>query len=162
VVNPEGTPLFQSKKATKCDNTTAYRTWPILLLSFTRLFFISIFERAFLNYGIRNSIILSSISTPILMGAQMLYFDPLYLISIRILSGISLGVYWPNCYNLLSRWQSVSNDKKSNRNFKQFNFSWNLGFISGLLCGYLWVSSNSISRGILVLYQDSSVVIYGL
>jgi MFS family permease len=72
------------------------------------------------------------------MGAQMLYFDPLYLISIRILSGISLGVYWPNCYNLLSRWQSVSNDKKSNRNFKQFNFSWNLGFISGLLCGYLW------------------------
>jgi hypothetical protein len=50
VVNPEGTPLFQSKKATKCDNTTAYRTWPILLLSFTRLFFISIFERAFLNY----------------------------------------------------------------------------------------------------------------
>jgi len=38
----------------------------------------------------------------------------------------------------LSRWQSVSNDEKSNRNFKQFNFSWNLGFILGLLCGYLW------------------------
>ena len=139
MVDPEGSPLFQSKKATKCDSTIAYRTWPIFLLSFTRLFFISIFERAFLNYlyftvdinesilgfissataaayiigplvgqfitsklGIRNSIILSSISTPILMGAQMLYFDPLYLISIRILSGISLGVYWPNCYNLLS------------------------------------------------------------
>ena len=175
MVDPEGSPLFQSKKATKCDSTIAYRTWPIFLLSFTRLFFISIFERAFLNYlyftvdinesilgfissataaayiigplvgqfitsklGIRNSIILSSISTPILMGAQMLYFDPLYLISIRILSGISLGVYWPNCYNLLSRWQSVSNEEKSNRNFKQFNFSWNLGFILGLLFGYLW------------------------
>jgi len=174
VVNPEGTPLFQSEKATKFFSPIAYHTWPILLLSFTRLFFISIFERAFLNYiyfsvdinvsmlglissataaayivgpiigqmitskiGIRNSIILSSISIPILMGAQMLYFDPLYLISIRIISGISLGVYWPNCYNLLSRWQSVSSDEKANRNFKQFNFSWNFGFISGLLFGYL-------------------------
>lgn len=174
MVNPEGTPLFQSEKATKFFSPIAYHTWPILLLSFTRLFFISIFERAFLNYiyfsvdinvsmlglissataaayivgpiigqmitskiGIRNSIILSSISIPILMGAQMLYFDPLYLISIRIISGISLGVYWPNCYNLLSRWQSVSSDEKANRNFKQFNFSWNFGFISGLLFGYL-------------------------
>jgi len=50
MVDPEGSPLFQSKKATKCDSTIAYRTWPIFLLSFTRLFFISIFERAFLNY----------------------------------------------------------------------------------------------------------------
>ncbi len=173
MVSPEDTPFFQSEKATKCDTIEAYRTWPIFLLSFIRLFSISIFERAFLNYlyffadinestlglissatavayiigplvgqfitlklGIRNSIILSSISTSILMGAQMLYFDPLYLISIRIISGISLGVYWPNCYNLLSRWQSVSNYEKSNRNFKQFNYSWNLGFILGLLFGY--------------------------
>jgi len=173
MVSLEDTPFFQSEKATKCDSLKGYRTWPIFLLSFIRLFSISIFERAFLNYlyffvdinestlgfissatavayiigplvgqfitlklGIRNSIILSSISTSILMGAQMLYFDPLYLIFIRILSGISLGVYWPNCYNLLSRWQSVSNNEKSNRNFKQFNFSWNLGFILGLLFGY--------------------------
>ena len=173
MVNPEDTLVFRSEKATKCDILKAYRTWPIFLLSFIRLFSISIFERAFLNYlyffvdinestlglissatavayiigplvgqfitlklGIRNSIILSSISTSILMIAQMLYFDPLYLIFIRIISGISLGVYWPNCYNLLSRWQSVSNYEKSNRNFKQFNFSWNLGFILGLLFGY--------------------------
>ena len=173
MVNPEDTFVFRSEKATKCDSLKAYRTWPIFLLSFIRLFSISIFERAFLNYlyffvdinestlglissatavayiigplvgqfitlklGIRNSIVLSSISTSILMGAQMLYFDPLYLISIRIISGISLGVYWPNCYNLLSRWQSVSNYEKSNRNFKQFNYSWNLGFILGLLFGY--------------------------
>ena len=109
MVNPEGTPLIQSEKATKWDSLIAYRTWPIFLLSFIRLFFISIFERAFLNYlyfsvdinestlglissataaayiigplvgqfitlklGIRNSIILSSISTPILMSAQMI------------------------------------------------------------------------------------------
>ena len=51
MVNPEGMSLFQSEKATKCDSLIAYRTWPIFLLSFTRLFFISIFERAFLIYS---------------------------------------------------------------------------------------------------------------
>jgi len=91
--------------------------------------------------GVRNSIILSCITTPIIVGAQMIFFNPLYLISIRFISGILLGFYWPNCYNLLSRWQSVSNEKKSNKNFKQFNYSWNIGFISGLLFGYLWAYS---------------------
>lgn len=91
--------------------------------------------------GIRNSIILSVISTPILIGAQMIFFEPVYLIIIRVINGLLLGVFWPNCYNLLSRWQSVSSDKKSNKNFKNFNFSWNLGFISGLLVGYLWAFS---------------------
>ncbi len=175
MIIPEDTPPFHSKNSTESGDLITYQIWPLFLLSFMRLFFISIFERAFLNYlyftvdinestlgfissataaayivgpiigqfitlklGIRNSIVLSSISTPLLMGAQMLYFDPLYLIFIRIISGISLGIYWPNCYNLLSRWQSVSSDEKANRNFKQFNFSWNLGFILGLLFGYLW------------------------
>jgi MFS family permease len=142
------------------------------MISFCRLFFISIFERAFQNYifsyknvsvsmlgiissapliayifapilghlitkklGIRNSIVLSAISTPILIGAQMIYFDPVYLIIIRVINGLLLGVFWPNCYNLLSKWQSVSSDAKSNKNFRNFNFSWNLGFISGLLVG---------------------------
>ena len=88
--------------------------------------------------GIRNSIVLSAISTPILIGAQMIYFDPVYLIIIRVINGLLLGVFWPNCYNLLSKWQSVSSDAKSNKNFRNFNFSWNLGFISGLLVGFFW------------------------
>ena len=167
------TPAFQYGDADRCDNLFYYRVWPIFMLSFCRLFFTSIFERAFQNYiyfykdvsesmlgiitaapliayifgpilghlitkklGIRNSILLSTISTPLLVGAQMIYFDPNYLIFIRVINGLLLGVFWPNCYNLLSRWQSVSSDAKSNKNFRHFNFSWNLGFISGLLVGF--------------------------
>ena len=151
----EDTPSFQYGDTDACENQFPYRAWPIFVLSFCRLFFISIFERAFQNYiyfyqdvsesmlglissapliayifgpilghfitkklGIRVSIILSAISTPILVGAQMLYFDPFYLIFIRVIGGLLLGVFWPNCYNLLSRWQSVSSDAKSNKNFR--------------------------------------------
>jgi len=171
----EDTPSFHAGEVDKCDNLFSYRVWPIFMLSFCRLFFLSIFERAFQNYiyfyqdvsesmlgiissapaiayifgpilghlitkkiGIRNSIIISSIGTPILVAAQMIYFEPIYLIFIRVISGLLLGIYWPNCYNLLSRWQSVSSDAKSNKNFRHFNFSWNLGFISGLLVGFFW------------------------
>ena len=142
------------------------------MIAFFRLFFISIFERAFQNYiyydigvsesmlglissaplmayifgpilghfitsklGIRNSIMLSAIGTPFLVGLQMIYFEPFYLIFLRVINGLLLGVFWPNCYNLLSKWQRVSSDEKSNKNFRQFNFSWNLGFISGLIVG---------------------------
>jgi len=171
----EDTPSFQYGDSDRCDNLIYYRAWPIFMISFCRLFFISIFERAFQNYifsyknvsvsmlgiissapliayifapilghlitkklGIRNSIVLSAISTPILVGAQMIYFDPVYLIIIRVINGLLLGVFWPNCYNLLSKWQSVSSDAKSNKNFRNFNFSWNIGFISGLLVGFFW------------------------
>jgi MFS family permease len=90
--------------------------------------------------GINNSIILSTIATPLLMGAQMIFFAPWYLIFIRVLNGLLLGVYWPNCYNLLSRWQSVSTPEKSKSNFKNYNYSWNLGFILGLLSGFFLAS----------------------
>ena len=175
VVISEDAPLFQNKDIKQFTSSVAYRAWPIFILSFIRLFFISIFERAFANYlyfyrdisestlgfitsagavayifgpimgqlitsklGIKNSIVLSTVTTPILIGAQMIYFETWYLITIRVVSGLLLGVYWPNCYNLLSRWQSVSSADKSKSNFKNFNFSWNLGFIFGLLSGYLW------------------------
>ena len=171
----EDTPSFYSGEVDKRVNIFSYSVWPIFMLSFCRLFFLSIFERAFQNYiyfyqdvsesmlgiissapaiayifgpilghlitkklGIRNSIIISAIGTPILVAAQMIYFEPIYLIFIRVLSGLLIGIFWPNCYNLLSRWQSVSSDAKSNKNFRHFNFSWNLGFISGLLVGYFW------------------------
>ena len=171
----EDTPSFQSGEVDKCDNLFSYQAWPIFMLAFCRLFYLSIFERAFQNYiyfyqdvsestlgiissapaiayifgpilghlitkkiGIRNSIIISAFGTPILVGAQMIYFEPIFLIIIRVINGLLVGVFWPNCYNLLSRWQSVSSDAKSNRNFRHFNFSWNLGFISGLLVGFFW------------------------
>lgn len=177
VISEDVSPLHY-KEDKKCLTQITYRAWPIFVISFLRLFSVSIFERAFLNYiyfyrnisestfglissatsvayiigpllghlitsklGVKNSIILSTITTPILIFAQMIFFAPWYLISIRILSGLLLGVYWPNCYNLLSQWQIVSSPKKSKSNFKNFNYSWNLGFILGLLSGYLWAFS---------------------
>ncbi|MHA2430110.1 MAG: MFS transporter [Promethearchaeota archaeon] len=165
----------QNKNSISIYSTENYRVWPLFMLSFIRLFYVSIFERALQNYlyrviliseptlgiissvgaiayifapilgqfitsklGIKNSLILSCVITPILTGAQIIYFEPWFLIMCRILLGISLGVYWPNCFNLLSRWQKVSNIEKSDKNFKHFNFSWNSGFLLGLLVGYTW------------------------
>ena len=165
----------QNKNSVSNYSTEHYRVWPLFMLSFIRLFYVSIFERALQNYlyrvilisestlgiissagaiayifapilgqfitsklGIRNSLILSCVLTPILTGAQIIYFEPWFLIMCRVLLGISLGVFWPNCFNLLSKWQKVSNIEKSNKNFKHFNFSWNSGFLLGLLVGYIW------------------------
>jgi len=165
----------QNKNLVSNYSTENYRVWPLFMLSFIRLFYVSIFERALQNYllffihispsnlglvssagsiayifapilgqfitsklGIRNSLILSCVITPILTGAQILYYEPWFLIMCRIILGLSLGVFWPNCFNLLSRWQKVSNIEKSNKNFKHFNFSWNAGFLLGLLVGYIW------------------------
>ena len=152
------------------------KTWPIFLLSFIRLFYTAIFERALSNYlyliigirastlgfitaagaityiiapivgqilttkylGIRGALILNSVLTPILTGAQILYPEAWFLIMCRIFSGLAMGLFWPNCLNLLSKWQKVSSIEKSKKNFAFFNFSWNLGFISGLLVGFSW------------------------
>jgi len=88
--------------------------------------------------GIRNALILSCVLTPILMGAQIIYFEPWFLILCRATLGLTMGLYWPNCMNLLSKWQKISGPERAKRDFRNFNFSWNFGFIFGLLIGYIW------------------------
>ncbi|MFX0049556.1 MAG: MFS transporter, partial [Candidatus Hermodarchaeota archaeon] len=88
--------------------------------------------------GIRNALILSCLFTPILTGAQIIYFEAWFLILCRVLLGLTLGLYWPNCMNTLSKWQKISSSERAKRNFRNFNFSWNFGFIIGLLVGYFW------------------------
>ena len=156
----------------------SYHTWPIFMLAFIRLFYVSIFERALSNYlyftkeikestlgfissagaltyivapvlgqmltkkiGMRNALILNSILTPLLSGAQILYSEPWFLIICRVGNGLTMGLFWPNCLYLLSKWQRVSTVKKSKKNFALFNFSWNSGFIAGLLVGFIWAFS---------------------
>jgi MFS family permease len=88
--------------------------------------------------GIRKALILSCLITPFLTGAQIIYFEPWFLILCRVFLGLAIGLYWPNCMNLLSKWQKISSSEKAKRNFRNFNFSWNSGFIIGLLVGYIW------------------------
>jgi len=88
--------------------------------------------------GIRKALILSCVITPLLTGAQIIYFEPWYLILCRVFLGLTIGLYWPNCMNMLSKWQKISSAEKAKRNFRNFNFSWNSGFIFGLLIGYIW------------------------
>ena len=88
--------------------------------------------------GIRKALILSCMITPFLTGAQIIYFEPWFLILCRVFLGLAIGLYWPNCMNLLSKWQKISSSEKAKKNFRNFNFSWNSGFIIGLLIGYIW------------------------
>ncbi len=172
-------PTYQDNKVITNYSVEGYRAWPIFLLAFVRLFYVSIFERALLNYlyfvidirastlgfilsagaliyivapiigqlltkrflGIRKALILSSILTPFLTVAQILYPVAWFLIICRVLLGLTLGLFWPNCLILLSKWQKVSSIEKSKKNFAMFNLSWNSGFIIGLLVGFLWAFS---------------------
>jgi MFS family permease len=88
--------------------------------------------------GVRNALILTSFLTPIFTVLQILYFEPWFLITCRVSIGLTMGLYWPNCMNMLSKWQKISSPEKAKRNFRNFNFSWNFGFIFGLLIGYVW------------------------
>ncbi len=174
-----------SKKANSIQNQSSvnYRAWPVFLLAFVRLFYVSIFERALSNYlyftididesvlgfisstgaityifapilgqyltkrflGTRKALILTSLLTPFLTGFQILYPEAWFLILCRILLGLTLGLFWPNCLNLLSKWQKVSSAVQSKKNFTLFNLSWNTGFIGGLIVGFVWVFAFSMS-----------------
>ena len=188
---PNKTPSYQNQASVN------YRTWPVFLLAFIRLFYVSIFERALSNYlyydigikastlgfissagaltyivaplvgqiitkkylGIRNALILTSILTPFLTGFQIIYPEAWFLITCRILLGLTMGFFWPNCLNLLSKWQKVSSLEKSKKNFAFFNLSWNSGFIGGLLVGFLWVLTWSDFLAIIISWTLSFLLI---
>ncbi|MFX0041911.1 MAG: MFS transporter [Candidatus Hodarchaeota archaeon] len=190
-------PMYQNDKANTKYLRGTYRTWPIFIVSFIRLFYVSIFERALFNYlyfvidirastlgfissagaltyivapiigqlltkkflGIRNAIILSSMLTPFLTIAQILYPVAWFLIICRVLLGLTLGFFWPNCLNLLSKWQKVSSVEKSKKNFAMFNLSWNSGFIIGLLVGFLWAFSMNDYSAMIISWLLSFLLI---
>ncbi|MFX1390051.1 MAG: MFS transporter [Promethearchaeota archaeon] len=91
--------------------------------------------------GIRNALIMTSILTPLLTGLQIIYPEAWFLILCRFLLGLTLGFFWPNCLNLLSKWQESDTVEESKKNFASFNLSWNIGFISGLIIGFIWAIS---------------------
>ncbi|MHA1729778.1 MAG: MFS transporter [Promethearchaeota archaeon] len=87
--------------------------------------------------GIRNAIIISSFSSTIALGIQILPVDPWILITIRVIDGIMMGLFWPNFFLQLSEWQQTSSKEKSDKNFKNFNYSWSFGLCLGFLTGFL-------------------------
>ena len=109
--------------------------------------------------GIRNALILTSIITPFLTVAQIISIEPWFLILCRVLLGLTMGLYWPNCMNLLSRWQKISSPERAKRNFRNFNFSWNFGFIFGLLFGYIWVLFLSDYVSMIISWSLSFILI---
>ncbi len=109
--------------------------------------------------GIRNALILTSIITPFLTVAQIISIEPWFLILCRVLLGLTMGLYWPNCMNLLSRWQKISSPERAKRNFRNFNFSWNFGFIFGLLIGYIWVLFLSDYVSMIISWSLSFILI---
>lgn len=190
-------PTYQNNKAISKSQGGDYQAWPIFLLTFVRLFYVAIFERALFNYlyfvidirestlgfissagaltyivapiigqyltkkflGIRKALILNSGLTPILTIAQILYPEAWFLIICRVLIGLTLGLFWPNCLNLLSKWQKVSGIEKSNKNFALFNLSWNSGFIIGLLVGFLWAFSLNDFSAMIISWLISFLLI---
>ena len=187
----------QKKNSLTKQSLIAYQVWPVFLLAFIRLFYVSIFERALSNYllydigirestlgfissagaltyivapifgqfltnkflGTRNALILTSVLTPFLTGLQILYTEAWFLITCRILLGLTLGLFWPNCLNLLSKWQKVSSIEKSKKNFAFFNLSWNSGFIGGLLVGFLWTLAWSDFHAMIISWSLSFLLI---
>jgi MFS family permease len=109
--------------------------------------------------GTRNALILTSLLTPFLTGLQIIYPVAWFLITCRILLGLTLGFFWPNCLNLLSNWQRISSIEKSKKNFALFNLSWNSGFISGLLVGFLWAFTWSDFFAMLISWLLSFLLI---
>jgi MFS family permease len=188
-----------NSKTNSIDNysSTSYHAWPIFLLAFIRLFYVSIFERALSNYllwdvlipkstlgfissagaltyiiapiigqfvtkkffGIRTALIFSSVATPILTGAQIIFPEPWFLIICRVSLGLTMGFFWPNCLNLLSRWQRTSSIEKSKKNFALFNISWNSGFIFGLIIGFIWAFSWSDFFAMIISWTLSFLLI---
>jgi len=109
--------------------------------------------------GVRKAFVLSCCASPILSGLQLLYFEPWFLITCYIFIGLSLGIFWPNCFNLLNTWQKVSSVEKSTKNFKVFNLSWNTGFILGLSVGFWWALTLSDYLAMIISWLLSLILI---
>ncbi len=88
---------------------------------------------------LHRSILLSSIASVVFTGIQLFSVNPVVLITIRILDGLFLGLFWPNMIFIVSQIQNYISPKQAQKNFRRFNQSWNIGLIAGYLVGFLLV-----------------------
>lgn len=90
--------------------------------------------------GYKNCLILSLIISAFSYSMQLIVFTPTIFITMQLLEGLSLGLFWPNLMMQVSLWQKVSSESQNNINFKKFNRSWNFGILGGYVIGFTLVS----------------------
>lgn len=113
-----------------------------VVMSMTALFYIVtpfIGQLVAEKIGYRNTIILSLLLSVISYTTQVIWMNTSILISMQLLEGLSLGLFWPNIMMQISIWQDISTESQNDRNFKQFNRSWNYGLLIGFISGFLVV-----------------------
>ena len=89
--------------------------------------------------GKKKAIILSLFLSSISYISQVIFFDPINLVIMQLIEGLSLGLFWPNAMMEISMWQKISTKEQSDENYCHFNSSWNLGILGGYIIGFLVV-----------------------
>jgi MFS family permease len=89
------------------------------------------------KFGIRNTVIFSTVTSVLSVGLQLILFDPLILIVLRALDGFFVGFFWPNLQMEISNWQRVGPKDLTDNYFRTYANSWNTGILSGQVVGYI-------------------------
>jgi MFS family permease len=91
--------------------------------------------------GLKNTVIISSIGSFILVALQIVFFDPVILIVLRGMDGIFTGFCWPNLQMEVSNWQRAGPPTSANKYFQNYGLSWNSGILLGDIVGFIIVYS---------------------
>lgn len=89
--------------------------------------------------GPRNSTLIAAVVSVLCVGIQILAPIPGVLITTRLIDGLTLGLFWPNIYYSISKWEEDSPKERSKSYFKKFGYSWNIGCVVAVVLGYLLV-----------------------
>jgi MFS family permease len=123
------------------------------------LFFIKIAERHNLKHVIRYIFTAK-------IAASLFYFIPIhsreYLIVFGLVyffDGTLNGLFWPLIQNISVITEKVGGKKLKNGFLRRYNFSWNIGFMSGMIAGTIFLYF--IPSNYLAFYLSFAAVIVG-
>ncbi len=108
-------------------NPLAFILGPLLAFPFTR------------RFGIRNTVLFSSIASVVTVGLQIITVDPWMLVFLRALDGFFTGFFWPNLQHEVSNWQRADSKVNGDHYFHSYAMSWNWGILLGDIVGYVIV-----------------------
>ena len=87
--------------------------------------------------GSKITLLISASFSFVMMILVVIVSNPVLLIILRSLEGLSNGMFFPEIFNYITSWEKnpIPNGKKIDH-LKNFNYSWNFGLILGFLAGY--------------------------